>query len=71
MPLIGMIHSVRKGASRYGEVLNNPNIESGCFYASKDGKVIGEMVEQGTLFPEFRSTVFQDNADIALHSFLK
>ncbi|MEJ5049356.1 SDR family NAD(P)-dependent oxidoreductase [Chryseobacterium culicis] len=71
MPLIGMIHSIRKGAARYIAVLDNPQIENGSFYASKEGKVIGDMVEQGAIFPEFRNTVFQDNADIAMHSFLK
>lgn len=71
MPLIGMIHSVRKGAARYVEVLDNPKIETGSFYASKEGKVIGEMIDQRSLFPEFKNIVFQDNADIAMHSFLK
>ncbi|SFW84820.1 SDR family NAD(P)-dependent oxidoreductase [Chitinophaga sancti] len=71
MPLIGMIHSIQKGAARYVEALGNANLKSGMFYGSKDGKVTGAMVEQGTIFPEFRNITFQDNAYEALHSFIK
>lgn len=71
MPLIGMIHSVQKGAARYIEVLGNSNLKSGTFYGSKEGKVTGVMVEQGAIFPEFNNTTFQDNAYKALHSFIK
>lgn len=69
MPIIGMIHSVGKGAARYVEVLDNPNIESGTFYASREGKVIGPMVSQAEIFPEFSNPSFQDNADTAMHTF--
>jgi NAD(P)-dependent dehydrogenase (short-subunit alcohol dehydrogenase family) len=71
MPLMGMIHSVQKGAARYVEALNNPNFKSGAFYGSKDGKVTGVMVEQGAIFPDFKNIAFQDNAYEALHSFLQ
>lgn len=71
MPIIGMIHSRRKGAARYVEVLDNPNIESGTFYASREGKVIGPMVNQGKIFLEFSNLSFQDNAYAAMHTFIK
>ncbi|EIC30336.1 SDR family NAD(P)-dependent oxidoreductase [Methylomicrobium album] len=71
MPLIGMIHSLQKGAARYVEVLGNQDLASGDFYASKDGKVTGAMVEQGQIFPDLKNIVFQDNAYEALHSFIK
>jgi NAD(P)-dependent dehydrogenase (short-subunit alcohol dehydrogenase family) len=71
MPLMGMIHSVEKGAARYIEVLNNPAFKSGGFYGSKDGKVTGVMVEQGSIFPDLKNIAFQDNAYEALHSFIK
>lgn len=71
MPLMGMIHSVQKGAARYVDALGNPNFKSGAFYGSKEGKVTGVMVEQGAIFPDFRNISFQDNAYDALHSFIK
>ena len=71
MPLLGMIHSVQKGAARYVEALDNPNFKSGEFYGSKDGKVTGATVEQGPIFPDMKNPVFQDNAYEALHSFVK
>jgi NAD(P)-dependent dehydrogenase (short-subunit alcohol dehydrogenase family) len=71
MPLMGMIHSVKKGAARYVEALGNPHLASGGFYGSKEGKVTGPMVEQGSIFPDLKNTTFQDNADKALHTFIK
>lgn len=71
MPLMGMIHSLQKGAARYVDALGNPNFKSGAFYGSKDGKVTGVMVEQGAIFPDFKNIAFQDNAYEALHSFIK
>lgn len=71
MPLIGMIHSIKKGATRYVKVLNNDVIKSGEFYGSREGKVIGEMIDQGVIYPEFKNKEFQDNAYEALHSFIK
>jgi NAD(P)-dependent dehydrogenase (short-subunit alcohol dehydrogenase family) len=71
MPLLGMIHSLQKGAARYVEALDNPNFKSGEFYGSKDGKVTGAMVEQGSIFPDLKNASFQDNAYEAIHSFVK
>ncbi|XHR93242.1 hypothetical protein ACFJIV_23370 [Mucilaginibacter sp. UC70_90] len=71
MPLIGMIHGIKKGAARYVEALNNPSFKSGEFYGSKDGKVTGVLVEQGPIFPDLKNISFQDNAYEALHSFIK
>jgi Dehydrogenases with different specificities (related to short-chain alcohol dehydrogenases) len=70
MPLFGMIHDVEKGARRYVIALNNPNFKSGEFYASKEGKVTGDLVEQGTIFPDLKNISYQDNAYEALHSFI-
>ncbi len=70
MPLFGMIHNVEKGARRYVIALNNPNFKSGEFYASKDGKVIGDLVEQGSIFPDLKNTSYQDNAYEAIHKFI-
>lgn len=71
MPIIGMIHGIKKGAARYVEALNNPSFKSGEFYGSKDGKVTGALVEQGPIFPDLKNISFQDNAYEALHSFIK
>lgn len=71
MPAMGMIHGIEKGAARYVGALNNPDFKSGEFYASREGKVTGDLIEQGSVFPEFKNIAFQDNVYEALHSFIK
>lgn len=71
MPLMGMIHSVQKGAARYVEALGSTNFKNGAFYGSKADKVTGDIVEQGAIFPDFKNVTFQDNAYEAIHSFIK
>ncbi|MCL9780138.1 SDR family NAD(P)-dependent oxidoreductase [Vibrio sp. S4M6] len=69
MPLIGMMHSVEKGASRYIEGLLDPRFESGHFYASRAGSPTGPVVDQLCLEPLFGNVVAQDNARNAIQKF--
>jgi len=70
MPLQGMIHSIDKGARRFVDSINGSALESGKFYASKDGYVVGKMVDQSTIFSDLGNHTYQDNADEAIHRFI-
>lgn len=71
MPLQGMIHSLDKGAQRFVDGITDELFESGTFYASQDGKVVGKVIDQSTIFPDLSNTAYQDNADEAIHRFIK
>jgi len=69
MPLLGMMHSVEKGAQRYVEGLLNPKFETGHFYASGKGSPTGPIVDQAAIdsFPYDQTA--QDNAHRAIQQF--
>lgn len=69
MPMMGMMHSVDKGAKRYLEGLFDPRFESGHFYASRAGSPTGPVVDQITLEPSFGNVSAQDNARQAIQQF--
>ncbi|MEG3219365.1 SDR family NAD(P)-dependent oxidoreductase [Vibrio gigantis] len=69
MPLLGMMHSVEKGAKRYLDGLFDPRFESGHFYASRSGSPTGPVVDQLTIEPLFGNAVAQDNARQAIQQF--
>ena len=71
MPLRGMVHKVEKGASRYLEAISDSSFKNGGFYASKETKVVGEIVDQFDIFPTLANASFQDNAYNAIHRFIK
>ena len=45
-------------------------IKAVFFYASKEGKLSGDMVDQSTFFTDLKITSFQDNALEAIHHFI-
>lgn len=67
--LEGQMHSVEKGARRIVEALFDDSYRSGAFFASNSG-MIGPVVEQGPIYPDLENTLFQDNANEALHRFI-
>jgi NAD(P)-dependent dehydrogenase (short-subunit alcohol dehydrogenase family) len=69
MPLLGMAHKVDKGAARYIDVISNEEYQSGGFYASKESKMAGEVVDQFQFFPIMADKTVQDNAYMAVHKF--
>jgi len=71
MPLIGMVHKVEVGAKRFVDGISDERYKSGIFYASKEGKLTGEVVDQSTFYADLKNSSFQDNADIAIHRFIK
>ena len=71
MPLLGMVHKLEKGASRYVKAINDETLKSGAFYASGANKLVGPVTEQGPFMESLYNEVFQDNANQAIHKFIK
>jgi NAD(P)-dependent dehydrogenase (short-subunit alcohol dehydrogenase family) len=70
-PLMGdMVHELDVGVKRFVDVLSDERYKSGVFYASRQGKLSGEMVDQSTFFTDLKNTAFQDNANAAIHRFI-
>ena len=71
-PLIGgMVHTLEVGAKRFVDGISDERYKSGIFYASKEGKLSGDVVDQSTFFVDLKNSTFQDNADRAIHRFIK
>jgi NAD(P)-dependent dehydrogenase (short-subunit alcohol dehydrogenase family) len=71
-PLIGgMVHKLEVGAKRFVDAISDERYKSGIFYASKQGKLSGDVVDQSTFYTDLKNTTFQDNADKAIHRFIK
>jgi NAD(P)-dependent dehydrogenase (short-subunit alcohol dehydrogenase family) len=70
-PLIGgMVHQLEVGAKRFVDGISDERYKSGVFYASKEGKLSGDVVDQSTFFTDLKNTAFQDNADKAIHRYI-
>jgi hypothetical protein len=70
-PLMGeMVHTLEVGAKRFVDAISDERYKSGVFYASKEGKLSGDMVDQSTFFTDLKNTSFQDNANEAIHHFI-
>jgi NAD(P)-dependent dehydrogenase (short-subunit alcohol dehydrogenase family) len=75
MPIVfplmgGMVHKIGVGVKRFVEAISDERYKSGVFYASKEGKLSGDMLDQSTFFTALKNTTFQDNADKAIHRFI-
>ncbi len=75
MPIVfplmgGMVHEREAGAKRFVDAISDDRYKSGVFYASKQGKLSGDMVDQSTFFTDLKNTSFQDNANEAIHHFI-
>ncbi|MCF2874134.1 MULTISPECIES: SDR family NAD(P)-dependent oxidoreductase [unclassified Tenacibaculum] len=70
MPLLGLSHSLEKGAKRFVDGINNENLKNGVFYASKENVLTGSVVDQSEIFPDLTNITYQNNAYKAIHSFI-
>jgi len=68
--LFGMGHKVDKAAARFVDAISNQKYKTGGFYASKENKMTGEVVDQFEILPALANTNSQDNAYEAVHKFL-
>jgi NAD(P)-dependent dehydrogenase (short-subunit alcohol dehydrogenase family) len=71
MPLMGMSHSVEKGAQRFVDGINSQKYISGRFYASKENVLTGAVIDQAKIWKDLDNKVYQRNADLAIHRFLE
>jgi NAD(P)-dependent dehydrogenase (short-subunit alcohol dehydrogenase family) len=70
-PLMGgMVHGLDVGAKRFVDGISDDRYKSGVFYASKEDKLSGPMVDQSTFFIDLKNTNWQDNANAAIHHFI-
>jgi NAD(P)-dependent dehydrogenase (short-subunit alcohol dehydrogenase family) len=70
-PLRGMVHKLEEGAKRFVDGINNDSFISGVFYASKANSLVGPVIDQSTIFPDLMNPSYQDNANAAIHRFIK
>jgi len=70
MPLMGMVHSLEKGASRYVKAINDESLVNGTFYASAENKLTGPVMVQDDFFPDLKNESYQDNAMEAIQRVL-
>jgi hypothetical protein len=68
---LGLSHPVHAGAGRLALAVTDPAYPGGIFYASQADTLTGAIVDQATIFSDLANTVFQDNADEAIHRFLE
>ena len=54
--LFGIGHKVDKGASRFVDAISNKKYNNGGFYASKENKMTGEVVDQFEILPALANT---------------
>ncbi len=71
MPLMGMSHSLAKGAKRFVDGITDESLISGVFYGSKKNVLTGPIVDQRTIFPDLGNEIFQDNAHQAIYRFVR
>jgi len=70
-PLKGLVHKLEKGAKRYVDGISKDTFKSGVFYASKAKLLTGPLMDQSSIFADLSNTSFQDNANAAIHRFIK
>lgn len=68
MLMLGKVHTVKVGAKRFVDGLQDESYISGKFYASKKG-LTGPVSDQSVLFGDFADQQFQDNASAAISRF--
>ncbi len=68
--LLGKYHDMETGAKRYLMGLNDPSYKSGVFYGSEYPGLIGDIVDQSTIFEDIGNEEIQDNALSAIQEFM-
>jgi NAD(P)-dependent dehydrogenase (short-subunit alcohol dehydrogenase family) len=70
MPLLGLSHSLQKGAKRLIDGAYEPSLKSGHFYASAENTLTGPLVDQSEISSDFSNASYQAKATEAIHRFL-
>lgn len=69
MEVFGRVHKLEVGAKRFVDGINDTSLESGVFYASKTG-ITGQIIDQSSLFSDFKNAMYQNNARESIHQFI-
>ena len=69
MPLFGMAHSLKVGAKRFVDGINDTQYKTGVFYASIKNKPTGPIANQNMHLADLDNTNYQDNALTTVRSF--
>ena len=70
MPMMGLSHSLEKGAQRFVDGVQNPAYKSGVFYASKEKVLTGQVIDQSSIFSDLKNMQIQENAYKAVQQFM-
>lgn len=70
LPALGIAHSLQTGAQRLTRGLTDDALLSGVFYASAASTLVGPLVDQAEIMPDFADGARQDAAMAAIHQFL-
>ena len=70
-PIKGLVHKLEKGAKRFVDGIGDDSYKSGVFYASKAKLLTGPVIDQSTIFPDLNNSIYQNNANAAIHRFIK
>lgn len=70
MPLLGLSHSLSKGAKRFVDGIKNDKLKSGVFYASKERVLTGPVVDQSKIWNNLANEQYQENAYQAIYRFV-
>ena len=72
LKVLGKFDSLETGARRYLDALEDPSrYATGVFYGSPHPGLTGEPVDQTTIFPLLGDESAQDNANAAVHAFIR
>jgi NAD(P)-dependent dehydrogenase (short-subunit alcohol dehydrogenase family) len=71
MPALGLAHNLDVGAKRLVAGVTDPTLTSGAFYASATNSLTGPLFDQADFLPDLANPAFQDNANQAIHRFVK
>ena len=71
VPLKGQVHKLEKGAKRFADGISKDSFRSGIFYASKAKRLTGSVIDQSAIFADLNNSSYQDNANAAIHRFIK
>ena len=71
MPLFGLMHKLEIGAKRFVDGINDESYKSGVFYGSKASVLTGPVIDQSIIFADLKNETYQDNANEAIHRFIR
>src|SRR5246500_1444674 len=71
MPTLGLSHKLDVGAKRLVDGVTDPTLSSGVFYASAANTLKGPLFNQADFLPDLANPSFQDNANEAIHRFIR